>query len=69
MTTKLKGTEMLDEVQWFLDADVHPRLILQTLGRTAASIDSAARLYGYHDVGRIFRNVMNEDRQARRNAG
>lgn len=39
----VRGEEDLDEIEWLLDGDVHPLLVAQTIGRSAAAIYRTAK--------------------------
>lgn len=63
---RMGRTELLEEVEWLLDAGVHPLLIADVMHRTAESIDVAARRLGNARVAAAFREGVWEERQRRR---
>lgn len=64
----MRRVEMLVEVEWLLDAGVHPLLIADTLHRTAESIDKAARDLGNARVAAAFKPAVWDERQRRQQA-
>lgn len=50
----MSGCEVLEEVAWFLDANVHPLLIADTIGRKPGSIYELARRHGDTHVREAF---------------
>lgn len=58
---RMGRTELLEEVEWLLDAGVHPLLIADVMHRTAESIDVAARRLGNARVAAAFREGVGGD--------
>lgn len=65
MAAKLTGPEVLEEVEWFLGARVHPELISDTLHRKPAAIEKLARTYGRIDIARVFDSLRDRRGGAR----
>lgn len=63
-TKRLTGAELLDEVRYLLDANVHPLLIAQELHRTPASIEIAARRAGDTATSAKFTAAMTAEHYA-----
>lgn len=61
-------SEVLVEVEWLLDAGVHPLLIADTMRRSAESIDKAARDLGNARVAAAFKAAVWDNRQRRERA-
>jgi len=60
---RLKGVELLDEVEWLLDGGVHPELVLQELGTTAARVESTARRHGRPHLSAVYMRVRAQERR------
>lgn len=63
MSKRLTGAELLDEVQWLLEGDVHPLMICQVLGKNGHAIEATARRYGRVEVRRVFATVSKQERE------
>lgn len=57
--------EVIAEVDWLLQGNVHPELIAQTLGRSMVSLESAARRLGRNDLSNQFNRIIKRDRPHR----
>jgi hypothetical protein len=51
---KSSGEELLDEIEWLLDGQVHPLLIAQELHLNRASVRTLARRHGRDRVAEAF---------------
>lgn len=58
MNPKLTPKELLGEVQWLLDSDLHPEHIAKQTGRTIEAISIIARRHGEPDIARVFNRVL-----------
>lgn len=63
---RMTGKEVLAEFEWFLDAGVHPLLILDTLHRSAGSVDMLARRWHNQRVRESLYAARNEEARKRR---
>lgn len=61
----LKGVELLDEVQWLLDGQVDPHLVLQELHTTAARVEVTARRHGRQGMSNLFNVIAHEEKRRR----
>lgn len=65
---RMKGFELVEEIEWLLDGGVHPLMICTQLGRSAEALERVARTHGRPDLARKFWPVCEELRAARRRA-
>lgn len=59
----MRGPEVLEEVDYFLECQVHPLMIAQELHRTPGSIYMLARRYQRRDLMETFADYLHENRR------
>jgi hypothetical protein len=63
--TRMTGEEVLAEVEWLLDAGVHPLLIAQELHRTLSALEVMARRHGNDRIRTVYQKCVSEARRGR----
>jgi hypothetical protein len=61
----MTGRELLEEVRWMLDANVHPLLIAQELRQSVEVIRMTARRYQDTRVAGAFQAIARQEQQAK----
>ena len=62
--TKMTTPEVLAEVSWLMEAELHPEHVAKQLGRTMASLEKLARTHGELDIAREFRKAIRHTERA-----
>jgi len=58
MSAKMPSAVLVEEVEWFLAAGVHPAWVGKALGKSLNAIEKACQRAGRYDLARPFTNEL-----------
>lgn len=61
----MTGAELVAEIEWLLEFDVHPAMICQQLGRTPAALEKRCRDRERPDLAAVFYPELKYARRGR----